>query len=121
MHRPARSKAGNPTRASACPKRARGTVIGASAKQRPVIPQDYARGVVAGGAGDAAAGMRAGAAMVEALQGAPIVGMAEDRARREQLVQRQRTMKNIAAEQPELAFQIERRQNLPPHDRSCKA
>ncbi len=81
-----------------------------------MIGQDYARGVVAGGAGDAAAGMRAGAAMVESLQGAAIIRMAEHRARREQLVQRQRAMKNIAAEQAELALQIERRQNLPPHD-----
>ena len=47
--------------------------IGASAKQRPVIPQDHARGVVAGGAGDATAGMRAGAAMVEALQGLSLI------------------------------------------------
>ncbi len=36
-----------------------------SPKQRPMIPQNDARGVVAGGAGDAAAGMRAASAMVE--------------------------------------------------------
>ncbi len=38
-----------------------------SPKQRPMIPQDHARGVVAGGAGDAAAGMRAASGMVEAF------------------------------------------------------
>jgi hypothetical protein len=38
-----------------------------SAERRPVIADDHARGVVAGGAGDAAAGMGAGAAMIEAL------------------------------------------------------
>ena len=54
-----------------------------SPKQRPVIPDDHARGVVAGGAGDAAAGMGAGAAVVETFQGAAIIGMAEHRPRRE--------------------------------------
>jgi hypothetical protein len=34
-----------------------------------MVSQNNPRGVVAGGAGDAAAGMRAAAAMVEALQG----------------------------------------------------
>ena len=38
-----------------------------SPKQRPMIPQNYPRGVVAGGAGDAAAGMGAAAAMVQAF------------------------------------------------------
>src|SRR5258705_6797239 len=83
-----------------------------SPKQRPVIPEDDARGVVAGGAGDAAAGMRAASAMVETPQGAAIIGMAEHRPRRKQLVQRQRAMKNVAAEQAELALEIERRQDM---------
>src|SRR6266481_2303450 len=86
-----------------------------SSKQRPVIAEDDAGGVVAGGAGDAAAGMRAAAAMVEAFQGSAIIGVAEHRPRRKQLVQRQRAMKNIAAKETELALQIERRQDLPPH------
>src|SRR5258708_34434119 len=83
-----------------------------SPKQRPVITQDHARGVVAGGAGDAAAGMRAAAAMVEPLQRPAIIGVAKHRPRREQLIERQRAMKNIAAEQAELALQVERRENL---------
>ena len=81
-----------------------------SLEQRAVIPEDRARGIVAGGAGDAAAGMRAGAAMVEALQGPAIIGVAEHRPGREQLVERQRAVEDIAAEQPEMALQIERRQ-----------
>src|ERR1700688_5217469 len=84
-----------------------------SPEQRPVIPKDHAGGVVAGGAGDAAAGMRAAAAVVEALQGPPIVGVAEHRPRREQLVQRQRAVEDIAAEQAELPLEVERRQDLP--------
>src|SRR6266404_6072540 len=39
-----------------------------SPKQRPMIAQDHARGVVSGGAGDAAAGMGAASAMIKALQ-----------------------------------------------------
>jgi hypothetical protein len=45
----------------------RHTTLSTSPKQRAVIAEDHARGVVAGGAGDAAAGMGAGAAMVEAF------------------------------------------------------
>jgi hypothetical protein len=52
-----------------------------SAKQRPVVAQDHPRGVVAGGAGDAAAGMGAGAAMVEAFEGPAVIGVAQHRPR----------------------------------------
>src|SRR5260221_1540732 len=90
-----------------------------SPKQRPVIAQNHAGGVVAGGAGDAAAGMRAAAAMVEPLQRPAIIGVAEHRPRREQLIERQRAMKDIAAEQAELALQIERREDLPT-DHACR-
>src|SRR5258705_2712397 len=90
-----------------------------SPKQRPVIPEDDARGVVAGGAGDAAAGMRAASAMVETPQGSAIIGLAEHRPRRKQLVQRQRAMKNVAAKQAELALEIERRQDLAA-DHACR-
>ena len=40
---------------------------GGSLKQRPVIAEDHAGGVVAGGAGDATAGVRAASAVVEAF------------------------------------------------------
>src|SRR5258708_28221629 len=84
-----------------------------SPKQRPVIPQNHPRGVVAGGAGDAAAGMRAAAAMVEPFQRPAIIGVAEHRPRREQLIERQRAMKHIAAEPAELALHIQPPQELP--------
>jgi hypothetical protein len=54
---------------------------------------------MAGGAGDPAARMRAGAAMVEAGHGAAVVGMAEQRAGPEQLVERERAMEDVAADQ----------------------
>src|SRR5580693_1654502 len=82
--------------------------LSTSCEQRAVIPQDHFRRVVAGGAGDAAAGMGAGAAMIEASQRSAIVGMSEHRPRREQLIQGQRAVEDVATEQPELALEIER-------------
>ena len=51
--------------------------------------------------------------MVEALQRAAVVGVAQHRARREKLVQRQSAMKDIAAQEAELPFEIEWREDLP--------
>ena len=62
-------------------------------------------------AGDAAAGMRTRAAHVETLQRTAIVAVAEDRPRREQLVERERAVEDVAADQAELALEIERRQH----------
>src|SRR5579872_3504251 len=73
-----------------------------STKQRAVIRQDRPRGIVAGCAGDAAAGMGAGPAVIEALQGTAIIGVAEHRAGREYLVERQRAVEDVAAQEPEL-------------------
>ncbi len=70
------------------------------------------RRVVGGGAGDAAAGVGARAAMVEALQRPAIIGVAQHRPRREQLIERQRAVKDVAAEQAELPLEVERRQHL---------
>src|SRR4051794_2577037 len=89
------------------------TAVG-SAEQRPVVAQDHGRRVVAGGTSDAAAGMRAAAAMVKALEWAAIIGVAQHRARREQLVQAQRAVEDVAAEQAKLALKIEGREGLPP-------
>src|SRR3954466_11312903 len=77
-------------------------------EQRAMILQDHARGVVAGGAGDAAAGMGAGAAMVKSLQRPAIIRVAEHRPRREQLVQRQGAVEDVAADEAEIALQINR-------------
>src|SRR5882672_1878981 len=79
-------------------------------EQRPVIAQDHLRGVVAGGAG---------AAMIEPFQGAAVVGVAQHRPRREQLVERQRAVEDIPTQQAEFPFEIERRQNLPA-DHACR-
>ena len=79
-----------------------------------MISQDGARGIMARRAGDAAAGMGAGTAVIKPLQRPAIVGMAEHRPRREQLIERQRAVENVAAEQSEISFQIERRQDLSP-------
>src|SRR5262245_21082088 len=56
----------------------------------PPIGEDRMRSIVAGRAGDAAAGMRAGAAMVEAGQGPTVIGVTQHGPRPEQLVERHR-------------------------------
>ena len=62
------------------PRRRSGRVRGSSGAHLPeqgaVIGQDRPRGVVAGGAGDAAAGVGTGAAVVEPFQRPAIIGMA---------------------------------------------
>src|SRR5262245_25358292 len=78
----------------------------------PPIRQDRTCRVVAGRAGDAAAGMRARAAVVEARDGAAVVGMAEHWPRPEELVKRQRAVEDIAADEPERLLEIERAQGL---------
>src|SRR5215510_1079156 len=60
------------------------------------------------------------AAVIEPSHGAAVVGMTQHRPRREQLVQRQRAVKDVAAEQAELPLEIERGQHLPTDDTSCK-
>src|SRR5262249_61374053 len=78
----------------------------------PPIGDDRARGVVAGRTGDTAAGMRAGAAVIESRKRRAIIGIAERRTRPEQLVERQGAMKDVAAGQPEHLFEIERAERL---------
>src|SRR4051794_25940175 len=62
------------------------------------IRKDRPRRIVAGRAGDPAARMSTCAAMVEAGHRTAIVGMAEQRAGPEQLIERERAMKNVAAD-----------------------
>src|SRR6266478_3435286 len=76
---------------------------------------------MAGGAGDAAAGMGAAAAMIEPLQRPAIIGVAEHWPRREQLVQRQRAVEDVTAQQPELPLQVEWGEDLPPDYAGRKA
>src|SRR4051794_36757390 len=83
------------------------------ASQAPApIGQDRAGSVVAGRAGDAAAGVRTCAAKIEALERAAIVGIAEHRSCPEQLIERQRAMENVAAGETEYPFEVERAQHL---------
>ena len=76
------------------------------------VGEDRVRGIVAGRAGDAAAGMRAGAAMIEARQRPAVVGIAEHGPRPEQLVERHRAVRDVAADEAEHLFEVERAQRL---------
>src|SRR6202140_5736890 len=82
----------------------------------PRIAKNFPRRVVSGHAGDAATGVSARAAHVQALQRAAIVTMTEDRSRREELVKRERAVEDIAPDQSELALEVERRQCVPGDD-----
>src|SRR5208282_2649727 len=85
------------------------------------VRQDDLRGVMTRRTGDAAAWMGAGAAMIEPGNGTAVVSVSEHRARREQLIERHRAVENIAAEEAELAFEIERAQHLATDDARGKA
>src|SRR5690606_9707983 len=75
--------------------------------------RDYrARRVVARCAGHAAARMGAGTAQVQARQRAAIVRLAEYRPRAEQLIEAQRAVEDVAADEAEVAFEIERALDL---------
>src|SRR6516225_5873595 len=62
--------------------------LSTACEHRPVVPQDRPRRVVAGRAGDATAGMGAGAAMIKPLDRSTVIGMAQHRPRGKKLVQR---------------------------------
>src|SRR5262249_44064360 len=85
------------------------------------IMKDRARCIVARRAGDAAAGMRARAAMVEAGDGAAVVRVAQHRPRPEQLVKRQCAMEDVAADEPERLLEVERAQRLAADDARLEA
>src|SRR5262249_23160607 len=83
-----------------------------STAQGSPVRDDRARGVVAGGAGDPAARMSTRPAVIEPLKRPAIIGVAEHGAGGEQLIERQRAMKDVAAGQPEHLFEVERAQGL---------
>src|ERR1700750_26666 len=85
------------------------------------VGQDFARGIMARSARDAAARMRARAAHVEPLQRPAIGPVAEDRPRRPELSKAHIAMHDVAAHQPELALEIERRMDLPCDHRALEA
>src|SRR5206468_10907757 len=76
------------------------------------IAKDCARGIVAGRAGHAATGMRARATVIEAGDRAAVVRMAEHRSRPEQLIERERAVEDVAADEAERLLEIERAQRL---------
>src|SRR5277367_5937917 len=76
------------------------------------ILQYLPRRVVPGGAGDAAAGVGAGAAHIEAGDRAAMVGVAQHRAGREYLVEVERAVEDVAADQAESPLQVQRAHDL---------
>src|SRR5688572_2019135 len=64
--------------------------------------EDLARGILARAAGDAPAGMGAGAAQVEPVEAEAVAGVAEQRPPQEELVETDLGMERVPARQPEL-------------------
>src|SRR5690606_2953807 len=80
------------------------------------IAQDLAGGVVAGSPGDAASRVSAGAAEVETCNRHAVIGVAQHGTRREELIQRQLAVEDVAVDHAETPLKIERRQDLPGDD-----
>src|SRR5580704_10872333 len=78
------------------------------------IRDDLACRVMARGPGDAATGVRPGAAHVESAKRPAIVAIAEHGARREQLIEAQYPMHDVAVHQAEGALEVERTHDLAP-------
>src|SRR5215813_13862528 len=71
------------------------------------------RGVVSWCTCHAATGMGARTAQIESRGRHAVAGISQHRARRKELVERERTVEDVAIRQPEDALQIERREALP--------
>jgi hypothetical protein len=85
------------------------------------IADHLARRVMARSPGDAAARVGRGAAHVKARNGRSIIGMPENRPCRIELVEAELPMKNITANEAELALEIERREDLARNNRRFEA
>ena len=79
------------------------------------------RRVVAGHTAHAASGMRARTAHIESGNGAAIVGVTQNGSRREQLVQTQSAVRDIAAHETENALHIERAHGCARYHRSLES
>ena len=77
------------------------------------VLKDGARGIMPRCAGDAPAGMRAGAAQVEALERHAVVGRANHGPCAEQLIETHLPVEDVASDQSEASFKVERRVDLP--------
>src|SRR5258707_6786321 len=93
-----------------------GLLSGGGRLARPEFPEYFPRRVVSWCSGDAAAGVRARGAEVEAFHGRAVVGVAENRAGGKELVERQRSVKDVAPDHAEIALEIERREDLARED-----
>lgn len=84
------------------------------------VTNDLAGGIMAGNAGDAAARMGAGATKIKPCDGHTVIGMAQHRTGREQLVETELTVKDVAVRKSEAPFQIQRRKNLARENRAAE-
>src|SRR5271170_4369352 len=78
---------------------------------RPEVADHLAGGVQARRAADAAAGVGRGAAHIEAGNGRAVVGVAEHGPCRIELVEAQLAVKDVAADKPEVALEVEGRKD----------
>src|SRR5438093_7712014 len=85
------------------------------------VGQDLAGCVLAGLAGDAAAGVRAGAEQVQALDWKPVPAAPEEWPPQEPLVERLFAMERMAPTQPVLTLEVEGRDHLAGADAAGKA
>src|SRR6186997_2371056 len=85
----------------------------ADAENSPQVANDLPSRVVPRHARDAAAGVRPGAAEIEACQRQAIVAVPQDRARAEELVQRQLAVEDVAPHKTEGALEVQGGENAP--------
>src|SRR3981081_3173031 len=81
-----------------------------SGKSPPEVAQHFPRTIMARRAGHATAGMRAGAAQVQPVEGSTVIGVTEQRPCRPELIQRERTVEDVAADEAEVALEVGGRQ-----------
>src|SRR5258706_1005927 len=96
-----------------CPRRSsRQVPPGTRSLGAPETPEYPPGRVGARRAGDAAAGMRARATEIKPAYRRAVVGVAEHRPRREELVERERAVEDVPADQAEVALEVERREDF---------
>src|SRR6266853_2570526 len=81
-------------------------------KESSKFADDFASGVGAGNAGQAVAGMRAGAAKKKAADGRFVTRPIQNRAHGEELIESEFAVKNVAAGEAVGSFEIKRRDDL---------
>src|SRR6478609_1606422 len=84
------------------------------------IAQHFAGGIVSRQAGDATARMRSGSAYVKRPNRTPVIRKPQYWPRAEKLIERQRAVENVAADQAERSLQIERREHHASEDAAAE-